>query len=73
MMDDDAVSTNLIFKLSIEKYDRFCVELESNVSQPSDLTFFKNEHNCTLINQLCEVIFSEEIDQIIREFPVRPV
>ena len=64
-MSDTTVSKIYILEISIEKYEAFCIALESKLSQPSDLTIFKNELNCAHINQLCEAIFSEEIDKII--------
>lgn len=54
-----------ILEISVEKYEAFYIALEKQISEPSDLTIFKNEVNCKMINQLCEIIFTEEITKII--------
>jgi hypothetical protein len=57
---------NHILELATAKYQKLCEILENRFPEAADLTFFKDEPSCTIINDTCADLFSEEITQIVK-------
>ena len=54
-----------VMRISLSKYNEFCMKLESEISITPDFEVFKDKSSCNLITQISGEIFTQEIHEII--------
>ncbi|WP_019218392.1 hypothetical protein [Legionella tunisiensis] len=64
-MENVAGSSELIHKISEQKYELFSLQLKNKISDVIDLHIFKNDLVCTFVKQLAGEIFFEEIQSML--------